>query len=92
MVGARHPDDPQVMGQQTVKFEEIEGRQQHPQGQIARAAEQHQHLAAGLAAFVFLSQCLPPYDNVVMTCPRQKGKRPGNASLATGHTWEFGRP
>jgi hypothetical protein len=80
MVRARHTDDPQIMRQQTIKLEEIQRRQQHPQGQVPRAAQQHQHFAPVIGVLVLLSQSRPPYDNVVMTCLRRKGKRPPTAS------------
>jgi hypothetical protein len=41
-VGAGGADDLQAVRQQAVVLEEIERRQQHPHGQIAAAAEEHQ--------------------------------------------------
>jgi hypothetical protein len=42
LVRAGRADDLQPVGQQAVVLEEIERRQQHPHGEIAAAAEQHQ--------------------------------------------------
>jgi hypothetical protein len=48
------------MRQEAIDFEKIQRRQQHAQGQVARAAQQHQHFSTRLVGVRLFGQCFHP--------------------------------
>jgi hypothetical protein len=60
MVVTGQADDPQVMRQEAIDLEKIQRRQQHTQGQVARAAQQHQHFSTRLVGVRLFGQCFHP--------------------------------